>query len=1215
MGVVKNLMIRIGADVRGVVGGMKTAYNSTRQATSQIRSATAGMKQSVKDSFSGSRMSIREYTETVSNLKTAHNTAAQNTERLQAKLEQLQSVYDSLKAATDGIDLSTSLTDQIRQAETSWHGFLNEAQKVKESLKKELSLDDSRADPEKIADLRHELQILRTAADEAELELRELKSVAAAIGTDNISHASTAGMEKLKTEIKNVQQELNISRIKTGELGQKLKSLEIPNLIKNELKSIGAAAAAAARAGLQEMVNRLTKLGGSALKGIATLPLMLLNIGRSAESGNTSLERMVRTIRNIGIVSLGLRSVSGIFRGVFGELQGIVSSFVSQNEELNATITNMKNQLGQALLPVINVLIAAMQKLMPLILTISNVISAIFTRLFGSIATTTYGISSSAKQATSAVKETTSTIKQATAAVEETQSAVDKLQLYGFDQINKVSENTAANANLGNIGDAGDLGVSETPSAVSGTGAFNPNSGFGTTPAWLNSVLEWIDKMKAAFSAGDWKGLGKIIGDGINNAINAINAVDIGEKVGTFVNNFFTTLNSALATIDFFNMGKKVGEIITNGFKAINWNTIGETIGRAITAIPSIIVGFIQNTDWKLVAVSLSNALVGVVKTVTEWLRSVEWTKVGEAIGTFISNINWIEVFSSLGTLMWEGFKAAIEMLCGFIKGLGPGMILAAVAGMVSAFALKVAGDSLFASLWVSLKGALWIPLKELLKGTISTIVGAIGGWPALIIAAAAAAVAALVLWMKNGGTDVVAGFLQGIKEGLANIGAWLRENVFIPFVESFKALFGIHSPSTVMHEHGVNVIKGFFNGILEALGNIGDWINANIVSPFLTWITSLFGISDQSSILTGLGRNLIAGLLGGMSETWNSIENFISTKISGLENRFSQGWQRIRTMTSSSWKDIVNAVAEQMRNMQISATQEIGIIRELLAQNWNNILADCSNYVSQMAQNVKTWFQTIRMDSVNTFNGLRSDVQRIWSSINAQLGNSLNAMFMQFQTIYTQLRMYTESSWMSIQKAIETRTSSMISALEGFRQKLSTIFTELNVTVSNTMNKMIANIGNGFSNMLSMVHNAVGSVMMSISNMVNSAINGISRVGDLLSGANLTQPGSGGSGTHYATNPINGIRYPSLHLATGGITNGPTYALIGEDGKEAVMPLERNTGWMDALAGRIAAVSGSGNGTPVVLKFYIGGKKISQHVIKDINSITQTTGVCPINV
>ena len=37
-----------------------------------------------------------------------------------------------------------------------------------------------------------------------------------------------------------------------------------------------------------------------------------------------------------------------------------------------------------------------------------------------------------------------------------------------------------------------------------------------------------------------------------------------------------------------------------------------------------------------------------------------------------------------------------------------------------------------------------------------------------------------------------------------------------------------------------------------------------------------------------------------------------------------------------------------------------------------------------------------------------------------------------------------------------------------------------------------------------------------------------------------------------------------------GGIVDKATFALIGEAGKEAVMPLENNTGWIDQLAGDI---------------------------------------------
>lgn len=40
--------------------------------------------------------------------------------------------------------------------------------------------------------------------------------------------------------------------------------------------------------------------------------------------------------------------------------------------------------------------------------------------------------------------------------------------------------------------------------------------------------------------------------------------------------------------------------------------------------------------------------------------------------------------------------------------------------------------------------------------------------------------------------------------------------------------------------------------------------------------------------------------------------------------------------------------------------------------------------------------------------------------------------------------------------------------------------------------------------------------------------------------------------------------------LAKGGIVNGPTLAMVGEAGKEAVMPLENNTGWIHELAEKL---------------------------------------------
>lgn len=46
--------------------------------------------------------------------------------------------------------------------------------------------------------------------------------------------------------------------------------------------------------------------------------------------------------------------------------------------------------------------------------------------------------------------------------------------------------------------------------------------------------------------------------------------------------------------------------------------------------------------------------------------------------------------------------------------------------------------------------------------------------------------------------------------------------------------------------------------------------------------------------------------------------------------------------------------------------------------------------------------------------------------------------------------------------------------------------------------------------------------------------------------------------------------------LAQGGIVSRPTLAVVGDAGKEAVMPLEKNTGWITDLANKISSINNS---------------------------------------
>ena len=89
---------------------------------------------------------------------------------------------------------------------------------------------------------------------------------------------------------------------------------------------------------------------------------------------------------------------------------------------------------------------------------------------------------------------------------------------------------------------------------------------------------------------------------------------------------------------------------------------------------------------------------------------------------------------------------------------------------------------------------------------------------------------------------------------------------------------------------------------------------------------------------------------------------------------------------------------------------------------------------------------------------------------------------------------------------------------------------------------------------------------------------------------------------------PVKELSIP--RLATGGILNRESLFIGGEGNKkEAVLPLEQNTEWMDILADRIA----NRNIPPSKIVLKVGEKEIGWASINGINSITRQTGELPL--
>ena len=150
---------------------------------------------------------------------------------------------------------------------------------------------------------------------------------------------------------------------------------------------------------------------------------------------------------------------------------------------------------------------------------------------------------------------------------------------------------------------------------------------------------------------------------------------------------------------------------------------------------------------------------------------------------------------------------------------------------------------------------------------------------------------------------------------------------------------------------------------------------------------------------------------------------------------------------------------------------------------------------------------------------------------------------------------------------------------------------------VFSTGGKIFDGIKSGISNVFTTVVNGIiGGINKVVAvpfNAINGLLNKIRNV-DILGVKPFT--------SFWKANPLSIPVIPKL--AKGGIATSSILANIGEAGKEAVLPLENNTGWMDTLADRI-----NNRNTPSKIVLMVDGRELGYATINSINGITKQTG------
>lgn len=397
-------------------------------------------------------------------------------------------------------------------------------------------------------------EVTRDNLAEAKRQAEDLSAMMTKMKAKDVRFFTTGAEADQFYKMKGMYETLSIA---IGDYESSLKDASTAQ--KKEIEKIDAQAAASARfaeetraaaAAQRESVQqsqaqaKSTSWYAAALAKLRTMgrsaSASISEISHSAKRTSPSIDSLVRSIRNIGIVSLGIR----IAGAALGRMRSIVSEYISDNEQLQAQVNGLKSAMGQALAPAINVVVNAMSQLMPYVLGVANAIGSLMGNLFGTGWTTA---------ATGASKTAAATKQAATA-----QKEMNR-QLLGFDQITRLEDTSQSAAST------------SQPSSGSGTPTTNITA---KTPAWLERFKQSFSKL---FNSEQFK------------------SANIGGKLGQVIQTGLDWLGSEAMQFNWGAAGRKLYDNWAEFWEAGVSDSFGHAVGVALGASLDLLFGFLTD--------------------------------------------------------------------------------------------------------------------------------------------------------------------------------------------------------------------------------------------------------------------------------------------------------------------------------------------------------------------------------------------------------------------------------------------------------------------------------------------------------------------------------------------------------------------------------------------------------------------------------------------
>ena len=363
-------------------------------------------------------------------------------------------------------------------------------------------------------------------------------------------------------------------------------------------------------------------------------------------------------------------------------------TYANQVRLLTLNFQSLSAVIGQGLiagiLPAIQALNALMSKLMQAANVFRNFMYVLMgKKLKGSqsgvsdIVSNLGGIETAGDDASSGLDDATSSAKKLKKA----------LSVLPFDQLNQLTDNS---------NDSG------TASKSLGSGLGDLADSFAGIQDSLDEVLtvdetpinKWASKIRKAFLAKDWEGVGTTIADMLNlgmtkvyevinwknvapkiteftdaftRAFNSLNTrLDfdlLGRTIGTGINTAVNTLNQLIGDggIDFGLIGRNIGDGLIGALDEINWTNLGELLGNKFMISWKMLSGFVKRmseedgagvTGWDKLGSSLGKALNGAVSKIS--MKDIADSLSGilngafRSLAAFTKNVNWDELTNNI---------------------------------------------------------------------------------------------------------------------------------------------------------------------------------------------------------------------------------------------------------------------------------------------------------------------------------------------------------------------------------------------------------------------------------------------------------------------------------------------------------------------------------------------------------------------------------------